>query len=297
MLTRGYRRADSERETIVGPGEMMRPLVGGDEAQLLLREFRRREISIPLGIDADRYRTARRIEAAHEPDLFVLDDGFQHFRLDRDFDLVLIDAGDPFGDGDMVPLGRLREPLSGLARASAFLLTRTRAGGDYSNVEEALQEWNPAAPIYRAGVETTVVRDVTGRTELPLAGLAGRRVFAFCGLGNPLDFFFLVRDLGVTLTRDCSFADHHRYTRADVEWILQGARNDEAQLVLTTEKDLVNLCHAADKTIVEQEGIEAAAARLFGATPLAWLGIEMKVENGDELVGRIVEAVRRRESS
>ena len=66
---------------------------------------------------------------------------------------------------------------------------------------------------------------------------------------------------------------------------------------MTTEKDLVNLCHAVERTIVEQEGIEAAAARLFGATPLAWLGIEMKVENGDELVRRIVEAVRRRESS
>ena len=85
VLTRGYRRADSEPATVLAPGETLLPFVGGDEAHLMLRQFRRREISIPLGIDADRYRTARRIETAHEPDLFVLDDGFQHFRLDRDF--------------------------------------------------------------------------------------------------------------------------------------------------------------------------------------------------------------------
>ena len=303
VLTRGYRRADAESETVVGAGETLSPFVGGDEAQLMLRRFRRREISIPLGIGADRYRVGRRmedvatVENAAGPDVFVLDDGFQHFRLSRDFDLVLIDANDPFGGGEVLPLGRLREPLSGLARASAFLLTRTQADRDYSAVEECLRQWNPSAPIYRSRIETADLCEVPGGKNLPMENLAGRRVLAFAGLGNPDAFFRLLEDSGGALTERLCFRDHHRYAAADVETILGAARNGKAQLVVTTEKDLVNLCHAVERTVVEQEGVEAAAARLFGAVPLAWLAIEMKVENGDELVGRIVEAVRQRESS
>ncbi len=303
VLTRGYRRADPESETVVGAGETLSPLVGGDEAQLMLRRFRRREISIPLGIGADRYRVGRRmedvaaVENAAVPEVFVLDDGFQHFRLSRDFDLVLIDADDPFGGGEVLPLGRLREPLSGLARASAFLLTRTQADRDYSAVEECLRQWNPSAPIYRSRIKTADLCEVHGGKNLAMENLAGRRVLAFAGLGNPDAFFRLLEDSGGALTERLCFRDHHRYAPADVETILGAAWNSKAQLVVTTEKDLVNLCHAVERTVVEQEGVEAAATRLFGAVPLAWLAIEMKVENGDELVGRIVEAVRQRESS
>ena len=293
VLTRGYRRDDGARETVVEPGEALSPLVGGDEAQLLHREFQRREIAVSLGIAADRYRVGRRIEDAAQPDLFVLDDGFQHFRLERDFDLVLIDADDPFGGGELVPLGRLREPLSGLARASAFLLTRTQAGGDYRSIEERLRQLNPSAPIYRSSVETVVLRDVVGGKDLPFEGLARRRVLAFAGLGNPEAFFRSLEDSGATLTERLRFRDHHRYTKEDVETVLESAWNHKAQLVVTTEKDFVNLCHAVERTRLEEDGLEAAVAELFGAIPLAWLGIEMKIENGEKLVRRIVEGVRR----
>ena len=303
VLTRGYRRVDPEPETVVAAGETLSPFVGGDEAQLMLRRFRRREIAIPLGIGANRYRIGRcmehvaPIQYAVRPEVFVLDDGFQHFRLHRDFDLVLIDADDPFGGGEMLPLGRLREPLSGLARASAFLLTRTQADRDYGAVEELLREWNPSAPIYRSRIETAGLFDVASGKQLPMENLTGRRVLASAGLGNPEAFFRALEDSGATLTARLHFRDHHRYTAADVETILGAAWNGKAQLVVTTEKDLVNLCHAVERSVVEEEGVEAAAARLFGAVPLAWLGIDMKVENGDELIGRIVEAVSRREPS
>ena len=292
VLTRGYRRDDGARETVIEPGEALSPLVGGDEAQLLHREFQRREIAVSLGIAADRYRVGRRIEDAAQPDLFVLDDGFQHFRLDRDFDLVLIDAGDPFGGGELVPLGRLREPLSGLARASAFLLTRTQAGGDYRSIEERLRQLNPSAPIYRSSVETTVLRDVVGGKDLPFESLARRRVLAFAGLGNPDGFFRVLEQRQATVTGCLRFRDHHRYTKEDVETVLESAWSHKAQLVVTTEKDFVNLCHAVERTHFEEDGLEAAVAELFGAVPLAWLGIQMKVENGDELMRRIVEGVR-----
>ena len=303
VLTRGYHRADPEPQTVVAAGATVSPFVGGDEAQLMLRRFARLKIPVSLGIGADRYRVGRRIEDAargentRKPEAFTLDDGFQHFRLHRDFDLVLIDADDPFGGEEMLPLGRLREPLSGLRRASAFLLTRTQPDHDYSAVEARLRQWNSAAPIYRSRIETAGLREVRGTGEVLMRNLAGRRVLAFAGLGNPEAFFRSLEDSGAELVERMRFRDHHHYTAADVEAISEAAWSGKAQLVVTTEKDLVNLCHAVEKTVVEKEGVEAAAAHLFGAVPLAWLAIEIVVENGDELVDRIVEAVRARESA
>ena len=294
VLTRGYRRRDAEKETIVAPNETVAPFVGGDEAQLLLRRCRRLGLSIAVGIGADRYRVGRRIEKAYKPDLLILDDGFQHFGLHRDFDLVLIDVDDPFGGGEMLPLGRLREPPAGLARASAFLLTRARTRCGYGAIEDRLRQGNPSAPIYRSSVETVFLREVAGEKELPLRRLAGRRVLAFAGLGNPAGFFHALKESGAVLAPCLRFPDHHRYSAADVEAVLEAARRHKAQLIATTEKDLVNLRHVAGW---RQERPETAAARLFTAIPLAWAGIEMSIDKGEALVRGIVEKVRRKQFS
>ena len=109
-----------------------------------------RAAGVPIGIGPDRYAVGEELLRAVDVRVLFLDDGFQHLQLHRDFDLVLIDALRPFGGGFLVPLGGLREPLDGLARASAFLITRADEAPNTLAIESILRGYNPAAPVFRA---------------------------------------------------------------------------------------------------------------------------------------------------
>jgi tetraacyldisaccharide 4'-kinase len=202
------------------PGEM------GDEEKML-----RSLLPDPI-VRADPDRYAGGLAVLHEHpnvDVFVLDDGFQHRRLARDFDLVLIDATDPFGYGRVLPRGLLREPRSGLARADAVLITRADQGA----IELAVD-----VPAFRCVHEPTVVRMADGSTR-PLESLAGRRVFAFAGIGNPAAFERQLRSIPLILAGMRVFDDHHVYTPEDVYALFYKAKDSE--LILTTEKDFVKV--------------------------------------------------------
>ncbi|MBI3665585.1 MAG: tetraacyldisaccharide 4'-kinase, partial [Acidobacteria bacterium] len=143
VLTRGYRRSSLEKITVFDPGApVSSPLLTGDEAQIYLRRF-----PVALGIGADRYEAGVEIERRCRPDVFILDDGFQHPQLARDLDLVLVDVTAPFGRGKLLPLGRLREPVEALGRADVLLLTRTEPGERWQGLCKELRRYNPRAPI------------------------------------------------------------------------------------------------------------------------------------------------------
>ena len=183
-------------------------------------------------------------------DVFVLDDGFQHRRLAHDFDLVLVDAASPFGYGHVHPRGLLREPLCGLKRADAILVTRSDAAteSELAAIEAHLRLWNPFAPIYRARHAHTGLRvtEIAGQTRvLPLADLAGRRAFVFCGIGRPESFLRQLGELPATVAGHQWFPDHHAYTARDVEFIATAAKAANADVLLTTEKDWVKFAMLA----------------------------------------------------
>lgn len=297
VLTRGYGRSSSG-ELVLRPGDRAHPDECGDEAVVLLRHFVRLGLSAPIGIGANRYETGLRLlarnsgpEAASRPqqgapDVVVLDDGFQHLALDRDVDVVLIDVTNPFGGGSMLPLGRLREPLTSLSRADAILLTRTDPGRPYDELERRLRALNPRAPIFRSWTRPVSVVHFGEETEAPLTKLAGRRIAAFCGLGNPESFWRVLRLAGWNVVKRCAFGDHHRYSADDLRQIADGAASSGADVLLTTEKDAVNLARASS----------GAAAAPAGDHPLAravrdlhWLRIETVVEQEDQLLGWIEE--------
>ena len=160
-----------------------------------------------------------------KPDVFLLDDGFQHFRLQRDHNIVLIDALDPLGGG-VFPLGRLREPFTSLTRATAVVITR--AENRHLGIERLIRRYNPHAPIFRA--------KVVAQGELP-SGPVG----AFCGLGQPRTFWRTLETLGIKAAPRLVFRDHHRYSAADLEEIGRQAADAGAQALVTTEKDMMNL--------------------------------------------------------
>ena len=270
-----------------------------------------------MGIGSNRYQVGRRLEAIAPLETVILDDGFQHVALERDIDLVLIDVTNPFGDGAMIPLGHLREPLSGLARASAFVLTRTDADGIYEGIKQRLKQWNPQARIFTSRLES--VEAVFAGTEevAPLDALRKRRAVAFCGLGNPDSFWRDLENLGIILAERIRFPDHHRYSSDDVERIVMAAEQRQAHIVISTEKDIVNLVHAIGPEAIDVEAMEARAvvapgadpeqrskqaldthaARLFGSTPLAWMRVRTVVDQGHELLDWIERQMPARMSS
>ncbi len=233
ILSRGYGRRVREAR-IFGNG-IPRVEEAGDEPVLLARRLR----GVPLGIAADRFTVGLQLAARHQPDVFLLDDGFQHLRLARDLDIVLLDASDPFAGGYVLPAGALREPVEALVRAQVVVLTRARQVAEDSAIE-AVRLYNPRVPVFRARTRLVAVLDATSHKPVPRETLAGVPVLAFCGIGNPAAFWQDVRDWGFRLAGTQAFPDHHRYSADDFRGIVRQADRAGAEALLTTEKDAVN---------------------------------------------------------
>ena len=190
----------------------------------------------------DRVALARTAVEELESEALILDDGFQHRRLARDLDIVLLDALDPFGLGRIFPRGLLREPIDSLRRADLVVLSRADL------VDEATRRSIRARAEGRAGPFRWVearhapldLVDAEGRS-FPLSDAAGRKVAAFCGIGNPEGFRRTLGGLGLDLAGFRAFADHHPYTGPDVGDLASWARETGSELALTTQKDLVKL--------------------------------------------------------
>lgn len=274
ILTRGYRRRSPAQNLVFAPGTKAPTALTGDEAQILLRGS-----MAPIGIGADRYQTAK-ILLQHFPNtgVLLLDDGFQHARLKRDLDLVLIDGLDPFGQEAIVPLGRLREPLESLHRAGVFIVTRAEDDLRYRAICARLHQYNPGAPVFRTRLVARQWRDYHTGTVTP--HLAAHRVAAFCGLGNPENFWKTLESLGLEVVFRWAFADHHSYTPVDLQRVAHQARACGAEILVTTEKDRINC----------PDRLERAIAPLG----LAWLEIELELENENAFLDRVEQVLRRR---
>jgi len=209
-----------------------------DEAEML-----QQLIDCPLVVNANRVAGARTaIIADTGADTIVLDDGFQHRRLRRDLDIVLIDALNPFGYGHVLPRGLLRERTGALRDAHAIVLTRSDlvGPGRLDQLREQLVAAAPQASYHRAVHRATHVIDPQGRVAEPSV-LTARPALAFCGLGNPDGFFGTLRKLGVPLVAQMSFDDHVVYDSALVAKINRQADVQDAEVLLTTQKDAVKL--------------------------------------------------------
>lgn len=241
ILTRGYGRRARMPLVINGQGQVFEypPELMGDEPILLARRLP----DVTIGIGADRASLAERIvqtEAPHPPDVFLLDDGFQHLRVARDLDLVLIDATASFGGSALLPAGPLREPLSGLARADVIVLTRA-SDPPPAELLDGVRRHNPRAPLFRASTKLLGVFDATSHRPANLFVLKQQPALAFCGVGNPEAFWGDLRRWGFTLVATRAFPDHHRYGVDDFQRIIRHADRAGARVLLTTEKDRVNL--------------------------------------------------------
>ena len=194
----------------------------------------------------DRVALARLAQEELASEVLVLDDGFQHRRLGRDLDVVLLDALDPFGLGRIFPRGLLREPVGSLRRAGVVVLSRADLVDEPTRRAIRARAERAAGPLRWAEARHAPLSlDAADGQTFPLADLAGRRVAAFCGIGNPEGFRRTLVGLGVDLVAFRPFPDHHAYAAADVASLAEWARGSGADLALTTQKDSVKLRLAA----------------------------------------------------
>jgi tetraacyldisaccharide 4'-kinase len=217
-------------------------------------------------------RLAASMRAAEEgADVAVLDDGFQHFALQRDLDVLLIDATRPFGTGRLLPRGTLREPAENAARADLVALTRVDLAG-LSQVGE-LRTWlrrlRPDMPVVECCFRPRALRPL-GNPDgeaLPPESLSGRKIGAFAGLAQPRGFGQTLRSVGAEVAYSRRFPDHHRYSARDIAAVVEGAGAAGAEMLVTTEKDAVKL-----------EDLPAPEM------PLYCLSIETEIDEGEDLL-------------
>jgi tetraacyldisaccharide 4'-kinase len=230
ILSRGYRSA--------GKGL-------GDELTMLDRLLNHdAEVKVSVRANPDRHAAGLALLRDHpDVDVIILDDGFQHRRLARDFDLVLINAAQPFGFGHVLPRGLLREPLSGLRRANAIAITHSdHATADgLAAIEKEIRRHNIEAPIYRCEHAQVGLASSGDDCDGPMELLAARPFFAFCGIGDPDSFRAQLSRFGNRFRGLRPFADHHKFTGKDLNSVLNEARNAGAELLVTTEKDWVKI--------------------------------------------------------
>ncbi|MFP3928245.1 MAG: tetraacyldisaccharide 4'-kinase [Desulfobacteraceae bacterium] len=237
VLSRGYGRRKGAGSIIVldGRGPRPDPAGAGDEPCLLSRSAP----GVPVVVSRKRYSAGLYAHAEFASNFFILDDGFQHRMLHRDLDLVLLDAGDPLGNGPLLPWGPLREPVWSLGRADALLLTR--CGEDNDRPGEEVARRFPGKPLFKS-------RHAPVEAVFPGAGLnrhpsflKGKRVVAFCGIARPRVFRRSLERLGAIVTRFVPFRDHHLFDHAELEALKSVKRDLKADFLITTEKDWVRL--------------------------------------------------------
>jgi tetraacyldisaccharide 4'-kinase len=230
IISRGYRAEEGGRN---------------DEA----RELEHKLPDVPHLQNPDRAAAAKIAVEELETQLIVLDDGFQHRRLARDLDIVLLDALEPFGYEHVFPRGTLREPMAGLRRADVVILSRADAI-DQSQREDIMHRVQALAPqsvwaeVRHAAMgllSASGTGEAGGTQQVSLDSLKGHSVAAFCGLGNPAGFQHTIQSCGYNLAGFREFPDHHAYSRADMEALAAWADSVGAEALLCTHKDLVKI--------------------------------------------------------
>jgi tetraacyldisaccharide 4'-kinase len=237
VVTRGYRRNTRGRIVASNGIEISATLhEAGDEAFMLAKSLTGKAAVV---CDADRIAGANWAIENLKCDVIILDDGFQHRRMARDLDIVTIDATNPWGNGNLLPAGTLREPLAALSRADGFVITRADDPVRTTALRDELRQLNANAPIFSSVTNLSETRPLT--SEARATDLKDRPIAAFCAIGNPESFFALLKREGFQLKYQRAFRDHHRFNQSDLDRVDAAARKAGAELLITTAKDAVKL--------------------------------------------------------
>lgn len=270
VISRGYKRENPKKRILVSDGARIfaDARQAGDEPRELAEKLFGK--SVVVIADADRVSAAKWARARFGATAFVLDDAYQHLRARRDFNILVIDAANPFGNRRLLPFGILREPLQNLNRADAVVVTRANLGKNVADLKAEIRKYNHACPIFVTSNEISRLTEiaefgarsanVAENAKIDVSNLK-RKYLAFCGLGNPNNFFAQLRGENFDLVSTETFRDHYFYRQADVLKIERKARETGADALLTTPKDAVKLkdlkfelpCFVAESTMIFED--------------------------------------------
>jgi len=243
VISRGYGaekkikkpvQISSGRELLCGPE------LSGDELYMLAEKIK----DVNFIRARDRYSGGVMAEEKGFSGLIVLDDGFQHYQLARDLDILLIDGRDPFSNRKLLPAGLLREPLSEIKRADIIIITRTENLGEdeVDRIEKKLNSCtDEKKPVFRAETKNDSILILDSLQKLSLKFLQKRKIFAFCGIGRPDAFKRSLKDLNADIAEFTAFPDHYSYSEEDLLNLAEKFQNSAAEIMITTEKDSVKI--------------------------------------------------------
>ncbi len=234
ILSRGYGGSYKDKTAVVSDGNkiLLSADICGDEPWLMASRLK----NVPVIVSGSRYLAGLKAKEKFNSNFFILDDGFQHIRLKRDMDILLADAEKPFGNGHLLPWGPLREPRSGIKRADAVILTRA---------EENSAEYDNNVfynkPLFKGGHRPDkIILSAAGKVLEP-SYIDNKRVIAFSGIAKPDSFKNSLLKLGANIVCFRAFGDHYTFTRDDLLKISEEQKALDAELIITTEKDLSRL--------------------------------------------------------
>lgn len=246
ILSRGYRRKERpwwqrmfseviEPPLVVSDGKriLLDAATGGDEPYMLASNLP----GVCVVVDRNRVKAGRYAIRRFGCDTLILDDGFQYQKLKHSLEVVLVDKTNPFGNGNMLPRGVLREPAKNLRRADFIFITKS--DGDSKEVRGLVRQFNEKAEIIECRHAPRVLRDVYTREELPLEWLKGKTLATLSGIAVPQGFENSLRTLGAKVIHCERYADHHRYEPSEIIEALNRAADRGCDALLTTEKDAV----------------------------------------------------------
>jgi tetraacyldisaccharide-1-P 4'-kinase len=207
-----------------------------------VEELKKRLGNIPVLVGRDRIKSAKEAVNKYKAEVIVLDDGFQHIRLHRDMDIVTINTVSPFGSGQLIPAGNLREPISHLSRAHLFVLTKSNIGAkNMPMIRQKVSAAKPNAQFFEAIHKPIQFSDRQRNRFLPLQDMRGKKIAALSGIGDPHSFEKTVEMLGAEIVFAGRFDDHHCFTKKDILDFIRQSKEIGAQEVITTEKDYFRL--------------------------------------------------------
>lgn len=238
VVTRGY-RGKARALVALLPGE--RPardwMEIGDEARWLQKELP----AVPLVIHSKKYQAARWADQNLNPDVLLIDDGFQHQRLTRDFDLVMVTPDDLDPNNHLLPRGRLRERPQALARAGFIFLNATGGEDESLDLLDRIRRYAPETPLGWGYYTASEIVEVPSQKKLPVTALDGAPCLAFSGIGRPHGFAAVLARHRFHVVAEERFFDHYPYRKIDIQTLVAEARRVRAEFCVTTEKDAVRL--------------------------------------------------------
>ncbi|MDP8260962.1 MAG: tetraacyldisaccharide 4'-kinase [Candidatus Kappaea frigidicola] len=213
---------------------------GYNNDELDLLQYNLPKVKILSG--RNRIQLIEKAQKIFDPDIIILDDGFQQWRIKKDIEIVLIDSSNPFSNNKLLPAGLLREPLSSLSRADIFVLTKAdECPEGLTSIRKLIQNINHEALVLECNHKASEIYEPISKNNLNIELLKNKKVFTFCAIGSAESFRRTLKNLEVNIVGYKDYLDHHQYTNNDIDIIIRAAAASKTEVIITTEKDWMRL--------------------------------------------------------